>query len=99
MWRADDEYVRPRQDVLLRNEVAVGHKWIAGENTARPHFEQLLELERQGFPGVIAVGLEGHAEDADGSPLKVGPAAVHAVHHELRETFIDQHCGVAHEEL
>ena len=75
-----------------------GDEGIGGQHRARLAGEHVLELVAERGAGVVALGLERHAEQPDGHLGEV-VAALEVVDHVQHQALVDQDRGVAETEL
>src|SRR5262245_63352283 len=99
MWRSYDEEVRSgKHRVKILNLGIIPDKWIGAQHLLRLEPKEMLELVAQAVTPVVALTLEGHAQDARRhvrdvvSSLELGDEV-------KRQALVDHHAGVAEREL
>src|SRR5215510_15523911 len=72
--RRQDDDVRTRDQLIERHEAILRQIGIVAEHFFGLHRSELAQLERKAVAWIVAVGLERHAENADGLAAQVAVA-------------------------
>ena len=95
--RREKEHVGIREHGLDRDERRIGHVGIGAEHLPRLQGEEVAQLVAQRIARVVALGLEGHPENAH-DPVREIEIALREVDQARGQSFVDQHRGMPERE-
>ena len=97
MTGTDHQDIGLSQDHIQCNKGGIGNEGIGADDPPALRDEALAQLVSKGAPQIIAICLEGHAQDADGL-IGQTSLGLQLLDDEAGQAFIDRHGSLAEQE-